>query len=53
MNFHHDAAQASRLDRDWGEGSAQSSLLALFGALGAAHPVTKKGRARLTNMLFV
>ena len=40
-------------DRGWGEGAAQASLLQLFGALGGAHPVTKKGRARLTNLLFV
>ena len=45
--------QLFRRDRDWNEGAAKALLLKFFDSLGDAHELTKKGRKRLTNMLFV
>lgn len=45
--------QLFRRDRDWNEGAAKTLLLKFFDSLGDSHELTKKGRKRLTNMLFV
>ncbi len=39
-------------DRDWNEGAARAKLLTVFEALGPAHPVSIKGRRRLSSILF-
>lgn len=39
-------------DRDWNEAAARTKLLTVFDALGPAHPVTLKGRRRLSSILF-
>jgi putative thioredoxin len=40
------------VDRDWNEGAAKQKLLTVFDALGGAHPAVKKGRRRLSSILF-
>lgn len=39
-------------DRVWNEEAARKKLLTVFEALGGAHPVTVKGRRRLSSILF-
>ncbi|MFQ5562051.1 MAG: thioredoxin [Parvularculaceae bacterium] len=39
-------------DRDWNEQAARKKLLTVFDALGGAHPLTAKGRRRLSSILF-
>ncbi|MCQ8186445.1 thioredoxin [Parvularcula maris] len=39
-------------DRDWNEGAARQKLLTVFDALGGAHPAVKRGRRRLSSILF-
>jgi putative thioredoxin len=39
-------------DRDWNEGAAKQKLLTLFEAMGPTHPSVKKGRRRLSSILF-
>jgi putative thioredoxin len=39
-------------DREWNEGAARAKLLTVFDALGGAHPEVKKGRRRLSSLLF-
>ncbi|MFN8946773.1 MAG: tetratricopeptide repeat protein, partial [Alphaproteobacteria bacterium] len=41
-----------RRDRNWNDGAARQQLLTLFEALGAADPVVKSGRRKLSNLLF-
>ncbi len=41
-----------RRDREWNEDAARTQLFELFDALGAADPVTLKGRRRLSSILF-
>jgi putative thioredoxin len=41
-----------RRDRNWNDGAARQQLLTLFDALGAADPVVKTGRRKLSNLLF-
>jgi putative thioredoxin len=41
-----------RRDRTWNEGAARQQLLTLFEALGAADPVVKSGRRKLSTILF-
>jgi putative thioredoxin len=41
-----------RRDRNWNDGAARQQLLNLFEALGAADPVVKSGRRKLSNLLF-
>ncbi|MBI1391404.1 MAG: tetratricopeptide repeat protein [Alphaproteobacteria bacterium] len=39
-------------DRDWNEGAARQKLIQVFEALGPAHPLTARGRRRLSSLLF-
>ncbi len=39
-------------DRAWNEEAARKKLLTIFEALGGAHPLTVKGRRRLSSILF-
>ncbi|NNU16072.1 thioredoxin [Parvularcula sp. ZS-1/3] len=39
-------------DREWNEGAAKEKLLTVFEALGAGHPDVKRGRRRLSSVLF-
>ncbi len=39
-------------DREWNDGAAREKLLTVFEALGPTHEVTKKGRRRLSSLLF-
>ncbi|MEM1381102.1 MAG: thioredoxin [Pseudomonadota bacterium] len=39
-------------DAEWNEGAARAKLLTIFEALGAADPLVKKGRRRLSSLLF-
>lgn len=39
-------------DRAWNEEAARKKLLTVFDALGPSHPVTLKGRRRLSSILF-
>ncbi len=41
-----------RRDREWNEDAAREQLFEVFDALGAADPVTLKGRRRLSSILF-
>ena len=41
-----------RRDRTWNDGAARQQLLTLFEALGAADPVVKSGRRKLSNLIF-
>jgi putative thioredoxin len=41
-----------RRDRNWNDGAARQQLLTLFDALGAADPIVKTGRRKLSNLLF-
>jgi putative thioredoxin len=41
-----------RRDRNWNDGAARQQLLTLFEALGAADPMVKAGRRKLSNLLF-
>jgi len=41
-----------RRDRNWNDGAARQQLLILFDALGAADPIVKTGRRKLSNLLF-
>lgn len=41
-----------RRDRNWNDGAARQQLLTLFDALGAADPIVKSGRRKLSNLLF-
>lgn len=41
-----------RRDRNWNEGAARQQLLTLFEALGAADPLVKSGRRKLSTLLF-
>ncbi|GIX13375.1 MAG: co-chaperone YbbN [Paracoccaceae bacterium] len=41
-----------RRDRDWNEGAAKTQLFKLFDMLGPSHPLTLKGRRRLSSVLF-
>ena len=40
-------------DSGWNEGAAKDLLLKFFESLGPDHELTKQGRRRLTNLLFV
>lgn len=39
-------------DREWEEEAARKKLLTIFDALGPMHPMTLKGRRRLSSLLF-
>ena len=39
-------------DRTWNEEAARKKLLKVFDALGGAHPLTLRGRRRLSSILF-
>ena len=39
-------------DREWDEGAARKKLLTVFDALGPTHEATKRGRRRLSSLLF-
>ncbi|MEM9838955.1 MAG: thioredoxin [Pseudomonadota bacterium] len=39
-------------DREWNEGAAREKLLTIFEALGAADPIVKRARRRLSSLLF-
>ena len=39
-------------DRAWNEEAAKKKLLTVFEALGPAHPLTARGRRRLSSILF-
>ncbi len=39
-------------DREWNDGAARAKLLTVFDALGPTHPLTTKGRRRLSSILF-
>lgn len=39
-------------DREWNEGAARKKLLTIFEALGGTHPLTVRGRKRLSSILF-
>jgi len=39
-------------NRAWNEEAARKKLLTMFDALGGAHPLTIKGRRRLSSILF-
>jgi putative thioredoxin len=41
-----------RRDRNWNDGAARAQLLTLFEALGAADPIVKTGRRKLSTVLF-
>ena len=41
-----------RRDREWNEGAAKEQLFKLFDTLGAKDPLAKKGRRRLSSMIF-
>lgn len=41
-----------RRDRNWNDGAARAQLLTLFEALGAADPIVKSGRRKLSTLLF-
>jgi putative thioredoxin len=43
---------AIEIDREWNEGAAKEKLLKIFEALGAPHPLTLRGRRRLSSVLF-
>ncbi len=42
-----------RKDASWNDGAAKELLLQFFDVLGPDSEATRKGRARLTNLLFV
>ena len=39
-------------DREWNEEAARKKILTVFDALGGGHPVTVRGRRRLSSILF-
>ncbi|MEZ5982565.1 MAG: co-chaperone YbbN [Parvularculaceae bacterium] len=39
-------------DRQWNEEAARKKLVTIFDALGGAHPLTARGRRRLSSILF-
>jgi putative thioredoxin len=41
-----------RRDRNWNEGAARQQLLTLFEAIGAADPIVRNGRRKLSTLLF-
>ena len=41
-----------RRDRNWNEGAARQQLLTLFEAVGAADPIVRNGRRKLSTLLF-
>ena len=41
-----------RHDRNWNEGAARQQLLTLFEAIGAADPIVRNGRRKLSTLLF-
>lgn len=44
--------QSLRADRNWQEKAAQTLLLGLFDAMGPSHPLTSRGRRKLSALLF-
>ena len=47
------ALELFKRDRNWNEGAAKKLLMKIFQSLGEAHPTTKSGRRRLSNLMFV
>jgi putative thioredoxin len=47
-----DLVEIVRRDREWQDQKARTLLLALFDAMGNAHPLTAQGRRRLSSVLF-
>jgi len=45
--------QIIKREKEWKEGAAKALLLKIFEALGPQNEVTKKGRQRMTNYLFL
>ncbi len=41
-----------RRDRSWGDDAARKRLLEFFDALGADHPAARRGRTKLSSLLF-
>ncbi len=41
-----------RRDRDWNEGAAKAQLVTIFDALKPGDPLVKRGRRRLSSMMF-
>lgn len=39
-------------DPEWNDAAARTKLLTIFDALGAGHPAVKRGRRRLSSLLF-
>lgn len=44
--------EAFRIDRDWNDGAAKSQLITIFEALKQEDPIVKKGRRRLSSLIF-
>ena len=42
-----------RRDKTWNENAARELLLKMFDALGSDHPLTRKGRRKLSNYLLL
>lgn len=48
-----EALELLKLDKMWKDGAAKALLLKIFEALGPGSELAKKGRARMTNYLFL
>jgi len=51
--FSHTSIQIIKREKEWKEGAAKALLLKIFEALGPQSELTKKGRQRMTNYLFL
>lgn len=51
--FSHTPTQIIKREKEWKEGAAKALLLKIFEALGPQSELTKKGRQRMTNYLFL
>lgn len=47
------ALEVLKRDKGWNDGAARTLLIQIFEALGPGSELAKKGRARMTNYLFL
>lgn len=45
--------QILKRDKAWNSGAASQLILKIIEALGPGHPLGKKARSRMTNLLFL
>ena len=44
--------ESFRRDRDWNDGAAKAQLLTIFDSLKPTDPLGRRGRRRLSSMIF-